>query len=83
MKMKRRLYIPGLAIAILTLVQCSVEEKEALFPLNQSSVPFEVIATNVDTKTVNEGKSMAPFTTGMLSIRFQRLLILLMLQELL
>ena len=57
MKMKRRLYIPGLAIAILTLVQCSVEEKEALFPLNQSSVPFEVIATNVDTKTVNEGKS--------------------------
>lgn len=57
MKMKRRLYIPGLAIAILTLVQCSVEEKEALLPLNQSSVPFEVIATNVDTKTVNEGKS--------------------------
>ena len=56
MKMKRRLYIPGLAIAILTLVQCSVEEKEALLPLNQSSVPFEVIATNVDTKTVNEGK---------------------------
>ncbi len=55
--MKRRLYIPGLAIAILTLVQCSVEEKEALLPLNQSSVPFEVIATNVDTKTVNEGKS--------------------------
>ena len=57
MKMKRRLYIPGLAIAILTLVQCSVEEKEALLPLNQSSIPFEVIATNVDTKTVNEGKS--------------------------
>lgn len=57
MKMKRRLYIPGLAIAILTLVQCSVEEKEALLPAHDSSIPFEVIATNVDTKTVNEGKS--------------------------
>lgn len=59
MKMKRRLYIPGLAIAILTLVQCSVEEQEALIPSHNSEIPFEVIAAGVDTKTVNEGKSTA------------------------
>ena len=57
MKMKRRLYIPGLAIAILTLAQCSVEEQEALVPIQESSIPFEVVAGSIDTKTVNEGKS--------------------------
>mgnify|MGYP006916026930 CR=1 FL=1 len=59
MKMKRRIYILGLAAAIMTLVQCSVEEQESLLPAHETEIPFEVIASGVDTKTVNEGKSTA------------------------